>query len=119
MMDIYEMSEQEKTRALAWAMGWNHFIGQHTGQLYAKIDGIQHDCELYDPANMALAWRVHLWALQAKIWEDYYRWCRWSNATGAPWYARDDAQRAWLDKTLSLAIDAGLADSPARPDAVR
>jgi len=66
---------------------------------------------LYDPANMALAWRVLNWANE---WmanggaRDFPDFCddilRCLDAASPP----AAAQRAWLDKILSLAIEAGM-----------
>jgi hypothetical protein len=78
---------------------------------------------LYSPARMALAWRVLNWISGADsdkeidegslsnvhAWLRFHRW----------WTERDnflvqespaDAQRAWLDKILSLCIEAGLVE---------
>ena len=64
---------------------------------------------LYDPANMALAWRVHLWMGKNDPLpctpKGYIYW--WNNLG----IVREaDAQRLWLDKILSLAIEAGIVE---------
>ena len=72
---------------------------------------------LYDPANMALAWRVLNWASEQKA--VYFEFMQW-------WFRQDadldmfggylfdlepkDAQRVLLDKILSLAIEADLIE---------
>jgi len=116
---IDNLSDQEKSVMLGKAMGWETFKGAHTKRIFAKIDGVQHDCELYDPANMALAWRVLNWA-----WNHGYDM---GDGIAMWWYAKADqnstvedtllidatpadAQRAWLDKILTLCIEAGLVE---------
>ena len=105
---MQEMSDQEKSVLLVKAMGW--FFGMHRDGLKVSPEnnGIIQDGNLYDPANMALAWRVHLWALDnlgaVEDWK-YVSW--WENMAI---FAEDDAQRLWLDTILELAIEAGLVE---------
>jgi hypothetical protein len=64
--------------------------------------------DLYREMHMALAWKVHIWAIHNsndKFFKKYHKWWR----TMKPFY-NEDAQRAWLDKILSLAIEAGLVE---------
>lgn len=71
----------------------------------SKLSGFPN---LYDPANMALAWRVLNWAgetqfggnITSRAWNNF-----WIDMRILP---PADAQRAWLDKILKLAIEAGL-----------
>jgi hypothetical protein len=71
---------------------------------------------LYHPTTMALAWRVLNWA-----WEHFEPYGAWTNIMFEAFYdaeiaplwptlAPADAQRAWLDKILSLVIEAGLIE---------
>ena len=132
-MNIDKLTDQEKSVMLARAMGWE-FSRQDCGEGRwswvdengEQISGSLHDDVvkvsddpsslvapmLYSPARMALAWRVLNWALfTAPDWDTghiifdglYDKPLRWV-ATKLP----ADAQRAWLDKILSLAIEAGL-----------
>ena len=67
---------------------------------------------LYDPANMALAWRVLNWAIgDPSFGHDVDHWL-WNEGIGYDLLnlAHDVAQRAWLDKVLTLAIEAGLVE---------
>lgn len=78
---------------------------------------------LYDPANMALAWKTVCWFVDPQndpmfVWfneEDrprYYAglaWRAWWSKEGVGHF-NDTAQRAWLDKILALAIEAGMLE---------
>ena len=69
---------------------------------------------LYDPANMALAWRVLNWAynfLDDQGRETFLR--DWWRSLNLFIESPADAQRAWLDKILSLVIEAGMVDAAA------
>ena len=86
----------------------NHRRGQVIGNIFGLVP------TLYNPANMALAWRVLNWAFSnlpgktgqsqefwdflhaQEYWDQHYLW-------GTP---PAEAQRAWLDKILTLAIQA-------------
>lgn len=126
-MSIETMTDQEKSIALARLCGWEPLsdtidgITGHGTVFWEDEDGYMLDPEptlplnLYDPANMALAWRVLNW------WYDYIATTDneavdpedgffdvgklmhgvWAQPPAA-------AQRAWLDKILTLAIAAGM-----------
>jgi hypothetical protein len=68
--------------------------GQHVGHL-----------DLYAPENMALAWRVLNWA-----WNDLVInfWFKHMDFGRIP---PTEAQAAWLDKILELAIETGLIEA--------
>ncbi len=113
-----DMSDQEKSVLLAKAMGWRVF---RSGNIQAKLDGSQWMTkDLYDPANMALAWRVLNWANSQKhyyagfqgysglMFDFLYHWL-FSDETFFE-LSPADAQRLWLDKILELAIEAGLVE---------
>ncbi len=80
----------------------NHAKGQEITTIFALCP------TLYNPANMALAWRVLNWAFAnfVDIWleETFRAWVPNPLYTLPP----ADAQRAWLDKILTLAIEAGM-----------
>jgi hypothetical protein len=76
---------------------------------------------LYDPENMALAWRVLNWAAKKFHYGDSYSagyriddWImdepivKGDGAYNIWDLPPAEAQRAWLDKILELAIEAGL-----------
>ena len=101
-MQVDNMNDEEKSVLLAKAM--------------APEDGVfDHTLNLYDPANMALAWGVAGFAMeQTSAWNapggyamayDFQEWWVCEIEPGLP-----DAQRLWLDKVLSLAIEAGLVE---------
>lgn len=120
-MNLTELSDQEKSVALAKAMGQKpekilYKDYDDTSVTGAYWDGMSYRAHpnLYDPANMAMAWRCHLWAIDVDgpwafavaagdfSYEDWlYRFGIWSQT---------DAQRLWLDKILELAIEAGLIE---------
>ena len=115
------LTDQEKSVLLAKAMGWYQVD-------YEPIMGARWQApnkpeqywlnppNLYVTVNMSLAWRVLNWAAkqEAIISLGIFTW----------WYEQDspriyggeaplvlppaDAQRAWLDKILELAIEAGI-----------
>lgn len=63
---------------------------------------------LYEPKNMALAWRVLNWADESSSFglefEDFWKeFHLWAEPPGV-------AQREWLDKILTLAIEAGFVE---------
>jgi hypothetical protein len=112
MMDISNLTDQEKSVLLAKAMGWPIEQGL---KVFGQIDWIippEGDmiATLYNPVNMALAWRVLNWAQEQQpeyvgqgfldFWDvEYPHLYEFSPA---------EAQRLWLDKILELAIEAGL-----------
>ena len=114
-MRIDDLSDQEKTVMLARLCGWGASTALG-GTSYESIFIYTQDNErcvnLYDPANMALAWRVlnHVWSYQHLSDNQIVTW---SYVIG---YAIDgstppaDAQRTWLDMILSLAIEAGMVE---------
>ena len=115
--------DQEKSVALAKAMGWD--IKPHGRNTLNMVWDIFDDFgsvgimlgkswNLYDPANMALAWRVLNWANKSvpfnsgdDIWRQWEGW--WDGLDIKGEYPAD-AQRLWLDKILELAIEAGIVE---------
>ena len=108
-VDINKLSDEEKSVLLAKARGWTvheAFGGQ--ADIFAPPDQWVERGDLYNPLNMALAWDIHLWLIgfddELITWE-YIAW--WNDET--PWL-KSDFQRLLLDKILTLAIEAGLAE---------
>ena len=85
------MSDREKSVILARLCGWAIREGS--------------DRSLYDPANMALAWRVLNWA--GEVFELTIFWSVSDLFESPPAVA----QRAWLDKILELATGAGMVEN--------
>ena len=107
-------------------MGWD--VGRF-GVIFSPNEEIDNYIDtgdgesLYDPANMALAWRVLNWATVDKALAEFHAW--WGDTTTEPiWFIvgqhfngveiikkpAAEAQRLWLDKILELAIEAGLVE---------
>ena len=114
-----ELTDQEKSVLLAKAMGadWRYFHNDEIDEwlILDSENVVIGYGNLYDPANMALAWRVHLWTLKQELGkrESPYAvspkpYTRWWNL-GSPWgYA--DAQRKWLDRIFDLCVEAKLIE---------
>ncbi len=101
-MDISELSDEQKSVMLARVCGW-----ETSGPTSPTV--VSWPPDLYDPANMALAWRVARWSWGN--FPDYAKdrlrlWWKWNIKPRADY----DPQRSWLDKILELAIEAGLVD---------
>lgn len=123
-MNIDEMSEQEKSVMLARLVGWE--VNQNNspvGQIFIYYDRPRSNAiaNLYDTANMALAWRVlnWFWAFckpletpqQVTMWDGYHAdLILWMIDYGSSYEDMPpaEAQAAWLDKILELAIEAGM-----------
>ena len=119
-MNIDEMSDSEKSVLLARAMGIVE-PGPVTGNEWAVIGPVirLEVLNFYDELNMALAWRVLNWISgedretdihsikKLPAFLEFDRW--WTNKDNFLFQLSPaDAQRAWLDKVLSLALAAGL-----------
>lgn len=114
-MDISKMSDREKSLLLAKAMGLLKRVGmvwywkdEHADYVIGSPKRLETQVpDLYDPVNMALAWRVHLWAVDHKvIGLNYIRWFD----SGIACWLQEDAQRLWLDQILELAVEAGIIE---------
>ena len=127
---IDKLSDQEKSVMLAKAMGWTalywsnrdfwsswyHLVDENNRKIkrrgiHKNTGDVFHSLmvDLYKPSNMALAWRVLNWAHETGLCR------RYADGVGKNihfWDAPADAQRAWLDKILTLAIEAGLVAKP-------
>ncbi len=134
MTAIEDMTDQAKSVLLAKAMGWTiswneyglgHIVDSNNETIYGVLDDLDEDILLclYEPRLMALAWLVLNWAWQQHdrivlvVDEDdevvaeslkYWTW----RLVDVLWKTGDlppaTAIRLWLDKILSLAIEAGL-----------
>jgi hypothetical protein len=113
-----KLSDEQKSVMLTTAMGLSvsDKYQDHTGAWFIKVQGTEPinalSLDLYSPANMALAWRVHIWALgnlPDPLEYKYYQWFKGIKLKQAPWTLLD-AQRLWLDMILSLAIEAGIVE---------
>jgi hypothetical protein len=131
MMNIDEMTDQEKSVLLARAVGWEfsrHECGeprwswvdengqQISGSIHDRVVQVSDDRSslvspmLYSPQRMALAWRVLNWAVSDPGFGWEVDGWLWNDGLGydLPNLEPADAQRQWLDKVLELAIEAGL-----------
>ena len=128
------MDDQEKSVLLVKAMKWtlSNVIKDASGKLFLLIQPKGDDWEwvvdidaplnLYDPANMALAWRVLNWASELDTEIDDYSYPYVISEAADCLFEREledvkmwclppaDAQRLWLDKILELAIEAGIVE---------
>lgn len=134
-----EQGQRGASVMLARLCGWDVSYGLiDSDQLW---DGFAHDtlhitadtgewCDnLYDPANMALAWRVLNWATTQSvtvkaqkgggddIWQEPWTTFIDDEINGKYeiyMMTPADAQRAWLDKILTLAIESGMIEATVR-----
>jgi hypothetical protein len=107
-----DMSDQEKSVLLAKVaqleIEYEPIVLMGLVQTHTRKETIEYFVpDLYDPTNMYLAWRVHLWALEARGIRNPY-WNFWANSPYV--WILEDAQRLWLDKILELAIEAGIVE---------
>ncbi len=135
-MTITDMTEHEKSVMLARLCGWRIISQQQASGVYHQkiVDSNGNDLgmkllgasvhprhvelnerkfNLYDPANMALAWRVLNWAISIEFGagaelhqgiKDMVNWLMPAWATKSP----PVAQASWLDEILKLAIETRL-----------
>ena len=121
-----EGKEREKSLILAKAMGWEFESDCPRGFIPTLMDSefqpVELPCpdedygqgypDLYHPRNMALAWRgLGWWSSVVDIGDDdiYFQWRGWVDSVLVDdFLGKSEAQAAWLDKVLELAIAAGL-----------
>lgn len=123
MMNINEMTTQEKSEKLYSLVGWKKEWADFNSMILLDSNGkgVGHGLmkpsvpmpNLYDEKNMALAWRVLNWAeaySQLHATGDFYD--GWMQLLPECLFllAPTDAQTAWLDKILELAIEAGMIE---------
>lgn len=121
-MNIENMTDEQKSVMLAKLVGWEvserhgvesvHYIDAvfvSTDKFTARLTGPDF---LYADKWMALAWRVLNWAADRLPGETGQRqsFFKMLNGSGSAlwWLSPEQAQRLWLDKILSLAIEAGM-----------
>ena len=125
-----DLTDQQKSVLLAKAMGWEYYIGQHDKRLHIQYRSddptkrlLPQNGELYDPANMHLAWRVLNWAC---FNEGISRYLDYNSNPHSDYplhilmaYMDEHeivikppayAQRLWLDKIFKLAVEAGIIE---------
>lgn len=107
---IEGLSDQEKSVLLARAMGWTvHELVSHPPDIFAPPDIWIVSGSLYHPANMALAWRVHLFACNHRFGNNsHWPYLAWFEQEKI--FEYEDGQSRWLDKILELAIEAGITE---------
>lgn len=123
-MNIDNLTDQEKSVMLARAMGLSEprylsssqvWIIENNNRPNLSVYVSPKKFDLYDPANMALAWWVLNWAYAQKHWYKKHLGLMgdvlydkfWSDDTFFE-LSPTDAQRLWIDQILSLAIEAGI-----------
>lgn len=129
-MSVSEINAEQKSVMLARLCGWKmedaprgypaHVLDE-TGKNIFPWESFDGDVigwagkypNLYDPANMALAWRVLNWASMQDFEDTNHTWCdvvfdricvKSLELFDLP---PEKAQTQWLDKILELAIEAG------------
>jgi hypothetical protein len=134
-MNIEGLSTQEKSVLLAKAAGWRADNLPLPGGVWKRVivdengidlgltplgSGVERkevemvfskQSDLYRPNNMPLAWRImnelHRPLVSTSMFLSFEKW--WECANPPIWWLEPaDAQAAWLDKILSLAIEAGI-----------
>lgn len=111
-----DMSDREKSVLLAKAMRW--YVTVHDkrcaiSSLGERLGVTDYPLNLYDPENMALAWRV----LNHFSWVDIaLKIVLQDTVKNSIHDDPADAQRLWLDKVLELAIEIGIITLEAEPD---
>jgi len=132
-MNISDMNDRQKSVTLAALRGWQ--VSEHEHEhVYIKRDEQQfaitltHPFYLYDKELMWLAWDVLNWAgsqvpqevtapggsLTISSWtgrlRHFWKESQWAERGKLFLYSMPpaEAQRLWLDKILSLAIEAGM-----------
>lgn len=128
-----DMTDQQRSALLMKAMGWilgephRHGMWTHVsvyGPSGTAVDSQIHPViaftdgkvllDLYDPANMSLAFRVLNWAsdsrnLRRSQREELELFLS-GREDGVPKWWHEDAQRLWLDKIFFMAIEAGIVE---------
>ncbi len=123
-MDVSNLTDQTKSVLLAKALAWSDpvyltgpqlwVVYEHSGEIHSS----PYRFNLYAPATMALAWRVLNWAVYKpslntpQFDENGFEVesLRFGFFRYEIWGEMPDAQRRWLDKILTLAIEAGLVE---------
>lgn len=115
-MDISKLSTLDKSALLAKAMGWKKLdiYGGWVRPEQANPAPYGRPLpDFYDPANMALAWKVLNWAYLQQVEpfrKSFKSWWEWNMPHWLLTWGPEEAQAQWLDKVLGLAIDTGLVE---------
>lgn len=127
-MDISKLNTQVKSVLLAKVRGWKitnsdrikglQFVHDDSGtQIHISRDEpfiAYNPFDLYDPAQMALAFRYHLWAINhRKLSFKYQGWCLSNLMVDdkiGPFWVFAIAQTLWLDQILTFVIEEGIMD---------
>ena len=112
------MNDQEKSVLLAKAKGWYQLDEEPIMGARWQEPGKPNTYwinppNLYSPANMVLAWRIHLWMIEKETGKrespyavspkPYLHW--WKGKV--PWMS-EDCQRLFLDKIFELEVNNGI-----------
>lgn len=108
-MNISELSTSQKSVMLARLVKEDMLPGKYMPVMSPEFKPVN----LYDPANMALAWRVLNWAMSYPMPDDEsYQFVAklnfsllWGDVMRMP---PAEAQAAWLDRILELAVESGM-----------
>lgn len=116
-------------------MGWNVFAvnsipeyGELRYGVSTRFDmyrfALTEDTNLYSPSKMMFAWAILNWAIKQRGHVGSIAdWWTYEAGGGdgidpTGWlllkFSPAEAQRAWLDKILSLAVEAGMVDADAK-----
>jgi hypothetical protein len=106
MTDLTKLNDAQKSVILARLCLWQVVNAKTKSGTWDSIIP-----DLYNPANMALAWRVLNWAMTEATGAVTHGMAQMAHPVSWPGLMMappDIAQRAWLDKVLELAIEAGM-----------
>ncbi len=113
MNDIDSLTDHEKSKLLAKLIGWEvSDLGQIFPEEFPGSDvAIHSEDSLFNPRHMALAWQClnYFEALDMSAPSLNWRLFEYPLRTLAC-ESPAVAQRLWLDKILSLAIEAGIVE---------
>ena len=119
-----DMTDQEKSVLLAKAMGadWKYFHNDEIDEwlILDSENVVIGYGNLYDPANMALAWRVLNWAHKqfpghginpiTKMYQGFHE---------AVFLPADKVIEVWLDETINILVEAEIITPEAKSDQPR
>ena len=123
-MDVSKMSDREKSVLLAKALGWEIQSWPNEERILIRVPPNRQPVEnIYNPTNMALAWRVLNWASSRNDDIDDYSFpyvfyqgveelFDWEDETETPMWGMPpvEAIRRILDTILKLVIEAGIIE---------
>jgi hypothetical protein len=115
-MNIDEMTDQEKSVMLLCLTGHKYVKGPKGGWFNSENELVNiefvRDTNIYHPGFLDLAWRTRQWCLSHIIIGPPLDSWLWVEGIGydLPNLDAAAAQRAWLDKILELAVEAGIIE---------